>query len=94
LPPYIDPQILDVPAALVQVNAKKEFEPDKATRSSQWLLKIDDRYTHGRIYLPPSLVALTANNIDERQERKARSAAALTPTETNGCNSQKILIKQ
>ena len=94
LPPYIDPQILDVPAALAQVNAKKEFEPDRATCSSQWLLKIDDRYTHARIYLPPSLVALTANNIDERQERKARTEAASIDAETNGFNPQKILIKQ
>jgi hypothetical protein len=91
LPPYIDPKMLDVPAALAQVNAKKEFEPDKATCSSQWLLKIDDRFTHARMYLPPSLVALTANNIDERQERKARTEATAA---TNGFNPHKILIEQ
>jgi hypothetical protein len=96
LSPYLDPTMLDVPAALARVNAKKEFEPDKATCSSQWLLKIDDRYTHGRIYLPPSLVALTANNIDERQERRARTAAEAVSisVETNGFNSHKVLISQ
>ncbi len=77
LPPYTDPEMLDVPKALAQVNASSKFEPDTASCSSQWLLKINDRFTHGRIYLPPTLVALTANNIDERQERKARTQAAL-----------------
>jgi hypothetical protein len=67
-------------------NARKDFEPDKATCSSQWLLKIDDRFTAARIYLPPSLVALTANNIDEQQERKARTAA------TNGRIEELTLI--
>ncbi len=71
---YCDPELLGVPEALALNNARKDFEPDKATCSSQWLLKIDDRFTPARVYLPPSLVALTANNIDEQQERKARMA--------------------
>jgi hypothetical protein len=83
---YCDPNLLGVPEALALNNARKDFEPDKATCSSQWLLKIDDLFTPARIYLPPSLVALTANNIDEQQERKARAAA------TNGRIDELTLI--
>ena len=90
LPQYCDPNILDVPQALAIVNADDNFLPDTATCSSQWLLKLADRFTHVRIYLPPSLVSLTANNIDERQERKARTEAA--GREENSGSSQKVLI--
>jgi hypothetical protein len=83
---YCNPDLLGVPEALAVNNARKDFEPDKATCSSQWLLKIDDLFTPARIYLPPSLVALTANNIDEQQERKARAAA------TNGRIDELTLI--
>ena len=83
---YCNPDLLGVPEALASNNARKDFEPDKATCSSQWLLKIDDLFTPARIYLPPSLVALTANNIDEQQERKARAAA------TNGRIDELTLI--
>jgi hypothetical protein len=89
---YCDPKLLGVPAALALNNAKKDFEPDTATCSSQWLLKIDDRYTATRIYLPPSLVALTANNIDEVKERKARAAAAKALANGNGRTDKPILI--
>jgi hypothetical protein len=74
---YCDPHMLNLPRSLAERNAKESFGPDKATCSSQWLLKIADRFTAARIYLPPSLVALTANNIDERQARAAAKAAAL-----------------
>jgi hypothetical protein len=87
---YCDPEMLNLPRSMAERNAKASFAPDKATCSSQWLLKIDDRFTHTRIYLPPSLVALTANNIDERQ---ARSGSAV---DDSGILVQagKILITQ
>lgn len=67
---YCDPHMLNLPAYLADINSSESFGPDKATCSSQWLMKIGDRFTAARIYLPPSLVALTANNIDERQARE------------------------
>lgn len=67
---YCNPHMLNLPEDLAQQNAGESFAPDRATCSSQWLLKIADRFTAARIYLPPSLVALTANNIDERKARQ------------------------
>jgi hypothetical protein len=52
------------------MNASDNFAPDPATFSSRWLFKFNDRFTAVTAYLPPSLVALTANNIEERQERQ------------------------
>jgi hypothetical protein len=89
---YCNPELLGVPEALALNNARKDFEPDKATCSSQWLLKIDDRFTAARIYLPPSLVALTANNIDEVKERNARTAAVKALAEANGRTDKVTLI--
>jgi hypothetical protein len=73
---YCDPRMLNLPRALAENNAKAAFGPDKATCSSQWLLKIDDRFTAARIYLPPSLVRLTNNNFDKRQAREVEAAVA------------------
>lgn len=44
-------------------------KPTKELGFSQWLLSLDGTVAHGRIYLPPRLVNLTANNINEVQER-------------------------
>jgi hypothetical protein len=74
---YCDPHMLNLPKDLAQQNAGESFKPDKVTCSSQWLLKIADRFTAARIYLPKSLVELTANNIDERKARKIKG----TPNE-------------
>ena len=71
---YCHPQLLNLPPQMAEINAYDSFAPDKATFSSQWLLKIGDRFTHGRIYLPPSLVDLTANNIDEIKVRKDKKS--------------------
>ncbi|WP_373545637.1 hypothetical protein [Chamaesiphon sp.] len=73
LPNYTNPDILGVPEDLARINASEDFLPDKATGRSSWLLKIGDRWTHGSIYLAPSLILLTANNIEERLARKAAS---------------------
>lgn len=75
LPNYVDPDILGVPEDLARINASNDFLPDKATGRSSWLLRINDRWTHAAIYLAPSLVQLTANNVDERQARKAASTS-------------------
>jgi hypothetical protein len=61
---------LNLPRELALMNASDNFAPDKATFSSRWLFKFSDRFTAVTAYLPPSLVALTANNIEERQERQ------------------------
>jgi hypothetical protein len=90
---YCDPQMLNLPRRMAERNAKASFAPDRATCSSQWLLRIDDRFTAARIYLPPSLVQLTANNIEERQQRQALAESG---AENSGILIQagKILIKQ
>jgi hypothetical protein len=61
---------LNLPRELALMNASDDFAPDTATFSSRWLFKFNDRFTAVTAYLPPSLVALTANNIEERQERQ------------------------
>jgi hypothetical protein len=61
---------LNLPRQLALMNASDNFAPDPATFSSRWLFKFNDRFTAVTAYLPPSLVALTANNIEERQERQ------------------------
>jgi hypothetical protein len=61
---------LNLPRELALMNASDNFAPDPATFSSRWLFKFNDRFTAVTAYLPPSLVALTANNIEERQERQ------------------------
>jgi hypothetical protein len=66
---------LNLPRELALLNAGDNFAPDKATNSSRWLFKFADRFTPVIAYLPPSLVALTANNIDERKERQAAAEA-------------------
>jgi hypothetical protein len=68
---------LNLPRELALMNASDDFAPDKATCSSRWLFKFNDRFTAVTAYLPPSLVALTANNIEERQERQKAESQAL-----------------
>jgi hypothetical protein len=65
---------LHLPYELAVLNAGIDFAPDPTTNSSRWLIKFNDRFTAVTAYLPPSLVALTANNVDERLERQARQA--------------------
>jgi hypothetical protein len=70
---------IHLPYELAILNAGIDFAPDPATNSSRWLIKFNDRFTSVTAYLPPSLVALTANNVDERLERQ-RKQALLTQT--------------
>jgi hypothetical protein len=65
---------IHLPYELAILNAGIDFAPDPTTNSSRWLIKFNDRFTSVTAYLPPSLVALTANNVDERLERQARQA--------------------
>jgi hypothetical protein len=59
---------LNLPPKLLVPNTKFP-KPSKSVGFSQWLLSLDGTVAHGRIYLPPRLVNLTANNIDEVKER-------------------------
>jgi hypothetical protein len=69
---------LHLPYELAVLNAGIDFAPDHATNSSRWLIKFNDRFTAVTAYLPPSLVALTTNNVDERLERQQRQALLIT----------------
>jgi hypothetical protein len=71
---------IHLPYELAVLNAGIDFAPDKATNSSRWLIKFNDRFTAVTAYLPPSLVALTANNVDERLERQERQTIASLQT--------------
>jgi hypothetical protein len=66
---------LSLPYDIAVNNAGTNFAPNRATCSSSWLVKFDDQFNSVTAYLPPSLVALTANNIEERQERQALELA-------------------
>lgn len=61
---------LGLPHRLLIPNTKFP-KPTKSMGFSQWLLSLDGTVAHGRIYLPPRLVNLTANNIDEVKQRNA-----------------------
>jgi hypothetical protein len=69
---------LNLPYEIAVMNAGDSFAPDRATNSSRWIFKSFDRFTPVTAYLPPSLVALTANNVEERLERRALSLAEET----------------
>jgi hypothetical protein len=84
----IDPQgvedfvRLGIPEQIVRVNASSEFAPDTATNSSQWAIRVGDVWAHGRIYLPQTVVDLTANNLDERLARAERESTKQTTIAT------------
>jgi hypothetical protein len=65
-------EYLNLSPSLLVPNTKFP-KPTKTGGFSQWLLNIDGTLAHGRIYLPPGLIALTANNIEEVRERRQMS---------------------
>ncbi|PSB02389.1 hypothetical protein [Merismopedia glauca] len=78
------------------LDANTKFpKPSKSVGFSQWLLSIDGTVAHGRIYLPPRLINLTANNIDEVRERDL-SGFSLKPvnrSQESGVRSQESGVR-
>jgi hypothetical protein len=66
---YTSTKYLNLPETVIQPN----FGFQKPTRDkgySQWLVIIEGVMTHGKIYLPPSLLYLGSNSIREVKERR------------------------
>ncbi len=56
---------LGIPIEHLRKNVGNSFLPNRQERSSRCWVQFGDTGTHATLYLPPSLVALTSNNVGE-----------------------------